>query len=215
MTLLMRCGVLLCVGVVLPAATWELTVTPGRLPPPVVIVWAEGLDDWATATATETKVGVVHVTQRNRTFIPGWAVAPPGGAVHIDNEDDQRHNVFALDPALRIDTDLGLGEPGTTMVFPVTWAAGQVLRAGCKIHPAMRLWIASVPTRHHLAMAWPKVEGKDAPQASLTLTEVPASVSHFRVWTPRIDAASVVANSSVELRWKDAPAGSIRAERRE
>ena len=152
------------------AATVDGTVTYLRGAPPAVLAWLPQDTSWQPS-------GPIVVDQRLETFIPIIAVAPPHSAIEIRNSDQQQHNVFSLAPEI----DLGLGAPGSTLRLNVTWPNGSVVRHGCKIHPQMQLWVASI------ASAWHSVTV--IPDGSLTATfrfaKVPTAVTTLSLWSPR------------------------------
>ncbi len=183
----------------LPATEVQVELRLERQPPAVALAWIEGQSDWAAET--------VVIDQRGRAFLPELAVCPPGGTVAIHNNDDQQHNVFALDQRLGVDRDLGLGQPGTVLELPVTWAAGEVVRAGCKIHPQMRLWVAAIPTRHHATVRWPA----DQRTITLTLSAIPLGATTVRVWTPKTDPVSVAIGGEADLTRQSVVIGRVGA----
>jgi plastocyanin len=198
-----RCllAVLLCWS---SAWTGEVTVTftLDRQPPAAALAWVEGMDDWPAETVT--------IDQRDRTFLPELVACPPGGTVAIHNNDDQQHNVFALDQRLGVDRDLGLGQPGTVLELPVTWPAGEVVRAGCKIHPQMRLWVAAIPTRHHAVLFWPSGQRR----ATLGIPRIPDVAKSLRIWTAKSDPVSVAIGGAAELKRQGTAVGRVTVERR-
>ena len=160
----------------LSAATIDATVTYLRGAPPAVLAWLPQDTSWQPS-------GPIVVDQRLETFIPIIAVAPPNSAIEIRNSDQQQHNVFSLAPEI----DLGLGAPGSTLRLHVTWPNGAVVRHGCKIHPQMQLWVASI------ASAWHTVTV--IPDGSLTATfrfaQVPTALTTLSLWSPRGEPLTV------------------------
>lgn len=185
----------------LMAATIEADVTFERGAPPAVLIWLPEDTAWKP---TEP----VTVDQRDQTFFPTIAVAPPGGTVRFTNSDTQQHNVFAIDDALKIDTDLGLASPGSALSLTVSWPAGAVVRHGCKIHPQMQLWIASLNSAFYTTVAIP--DGKLT--ATLRLEQVPAGLTRVALWAPRIEPVDTVADSVPLLR-RGKPAGTLTVRR--
>lgn len=155
----------------LPGA--ELTVDlqlEGKLPA-VGLIWVDG---------PPAPVQDLHLTQKNRTFIPGLVVGPQGSTVIVDNADNQTHNVFTTDAGL--DVDLGLAPPQQSVRQQITWGEGTFVRFGCKIHPDMQLWIGSVASRLRAEVAWDAARHRGT--AVLAGITAPAVI---HVWLPRYE----------------------------
>jgi hypothetical protein len=190
--------ILFAAGATLPlsAATIEGTVTYLRGAPPAVLVWLPQDASWQPATP-------IIVDQRQETFMPILAVAPPGSAIEIRNSDQQQHNVFSLAP----EVDLGLGAPGSSLRLNVTWPNGSVVRHGCKIHPQMQLWVASIASAWHTVMIIP--EGTLT--AAFQLREVPAGLTTLSLWSPRGEPrTSPIADGDSPIMRRDVTIGSLR-----
>ena len=162
-----------------PAASIDVTVSFERAAPPAVLVWIPGVTGWKPTAPSV-------VDQRLEAFHPTLVVAPQGGVVEFHNSDTQRHNVFALDAERGIDTDLGLGAPGTTLSLTVTWPVGSVVKHGCKIHPQMQLWIMALDSPLHAVGALP--EG--ALQVTVRIPQVPADTKQVTLWAPRCETVT-------------------------
>ena len=155
----------------LPGA--ELTVDiqlEGKIPL-VGLVWVDG---------PPAPVQDLHLTQKDRTFLPGLVVGPQGSTVIVDNADTQTHNVFTTDAGL--DVDLGLAPPQQSVRQSITWAEGTFVRFGCKIHPDMQLWIGSVASARRAEPIWEAASKRGS--AVLTNVQAPAIV---HVWLPRYE----------------------------
>jgi plastocyanin len=173
-------GLLLLAAGTLPAASLEATVTFARAAPPAVLVWLPDYHGWKPAGAT-------IVDQREQAFRPLIVVAPPGGIVEFRNSDSQAHNIFALDSERGIDTDLGLGAPGSTLSLTVAWPLATVVKHGCKIHPQMQLWIMSLDSPY--AAVSELADG--ALSTTVHLTEIPADARQLRLWAPRCETLTM------------------------
>ncbi len=194
----MRLFLLLAAGAgPLLAATLEADVSFTRGAPPAVLIWLPEDSSWKPTEA-------VTVEQQEQTFSPVIVVAPPAGTVRFNNADTVQHNVFALDDERHIDTDLGLAAPGSTLTLNVTWPAGAVVRHGCKIHPQMQVWIASLASSYHAVAAIP--DGQLT--ATLRLENVPSTLTRVALWAPRIEPVDTTAVSSPLLR-RGKPAGTL------
>lgn len=177
----------------LTAATIDGTVTFDRGAPPAVLLWLPGDSGWQPA-------GPIIVDQKAQAFSPVIAVCQPGGTVTIRNSDTVQHNVFSLDP----DVDLGLGQPASDLTLRVTWPAGSVVRHGCKIHPQMQLWVASLATAHHVVVPF----AETALSATFTL-EVPASTERLSFWSPRGEPMEAAVSGTTPIMRKGKAIGSI------
>ena len=171
---------LLLAASLLPAASIEATVAFTRAAPPAVLVWLPDYHGWKPAGAT-------IVDQHDQAFHPLIAVAATGSVVEFHNADQQQHNVFALDAERGIDTDLGLGGPGSTLSLTVAWPLGTVVKHGCKIHPQMQLWIMALDSPHTAV----EELADGALTTTVRLADVPADVRHLSLWAPRCDSLTI------------------------
>lgn len=163
-----------------PAATVEATVRFERAAPPALVVWIPGVTGWKPVVPTV-------VDQRFEAFHPIIAIAPPGGVVEFHNADAQQHNVFALDAERGIDTDLGLGAPGTILSLTVAWPVGSVVKHGCKIHPQMQLWIMALDSPFHAVGEF----ADGTLETVVRIPDVPADLHRLSLWAPRCEQLTV------------------------
>ena len=197
--------VLLTTAQLTSAATIEVKLTFERAAPPAVLAWMSEDTSWKPTSPT-------IVDQKEQAFHPLIAVAPPGGAVQITNSDTQQHNIFALDDERKIDLDLGLGAPGSTLSLNVTWPAGGVVRHGCKIHPQMALWVAALRSAYHATTEIP--EGQLT--ATVRLEGVPDALTRVTLWAPRLEQSELIAGAPAatsDLRRKGKVVGSVSVQR--
>ena len=179
----------------LSAASIDGTVTYLRGAPPAVLVWLPQDASWQPS-------GPIMVDQRQEAFLPLIAVAPPNSSIEIRNSDQQQHNVFSLAPEL----DLGLGAPGSTLHLNVTWPNGSVVRHGCKIHPQMQLWVASIASAWHTVTVIP--EG--ALSVGFQLREVPTTCTTLSLWSPRGEPLTIpLTNGKTPILRKNAVVGTL------
>lgn len=195
------CVTWLITTLTLNAATIEVTVTFDRGAPPAVLMWMPEDTTWKPTEPTT-------VDQVNQTFVPTIAVAPPGGTVRFTNSDTVQHNVFALDDERKINTDLGLAAPESVLTLTVAWPAGAVVKHGCKIHPQMQLWIASLNSSLHQVVSIP--DGQLT--ATLRLKQVPITYTRVALWAPRIEALETTKTQGPLLR-RGKPAGTFTVRR--
>jgi hypothetical protein len=160
-----------------------------------VLAWLPQDASWKPQTP-------IVVDQRFEAFNPSLAVAPPNSTVEIRNSDLQQHNVFSLAP----DVDLGLGAPGSTLQLTVAWPAGSVVRHGCKIHPQMQLWVASIASAWHTVTVIPD----GTLTANFQLREAPATLTTLSLWSPRGEPLTIpIADGETPIMRKGVAIGSL------
>lgn len=106
-----------------------------KRPPKVALFYVPG-------SLPQSKGAVVD--QVDKAFTESLVVAAPGTDVVFKNSDDVNHNIFASDVKASANFDVGLMSPGGEKPITVDWKADRLVRVGCKIHPKMRTYIASV-----------------------------------------------------------------------
>ena len=167
------------------------------------------------------KVGLVYFTedrgltqpltidQDGKQFLKQMAVASPGAGITFRNSANISHNIYANDSKLNVKFDLGLALPDSdfSKSQPVSWPDGEVLKVGCKIHPNMRVYIASLASRYHKVLEFGDVvtdfEFK-APAAKLT---------KVAVWLPQYERITLTLKpgeqKEIPLKHEGAQAGSL------
>lgn len=122
--------------------------------------------------ASPVKGEKVAIEQKDKQFVPSWAVVQRGTTVSFPNMDKVYHNVFSLSSGNSF--DLGLynsagqakahtfNEPGAVDVF-------------CNIHPHMAASVLVVPNRHFAKI---KADG------SFEIADVPSGKRKVVVWAP-------------------------------
>lgn len=114
----------------------------------------------------------VVIDQRNKTFVPSWAVIRRGTTVEFPNHDNIYHNVFSHAPGNAF--DLGLynsGEKAKTHSFQ---AAGNV-DIYCNIHPNMAASVLVVPNA-----LYAKVQA----DGTFVINNVPSGQRKIVAWSP-------------------------------
>lgn len=160
------------------AATLEAALSFDQSPR-VALVWFA--DDTGNPPAE------VVVDQIDKAFTVPLAVGAPGGTVVFRNSDRLEHNVYADEPALATSFDAGLAAPGVATTRQITWKDGEVVRCGCKIHPRMQVYIASLASRYHRIALFPdKTPAGQPATAAATIADVPAGLRRVRVWLPKL-----------------------------
>ena len=152
------------------------------------------------------------INQKDKVFIPAVVAARPGSSVTMRNSDDIQHNAYANDKNTGIAFDTGLNAPSSDTQVKVDWPAGSVVRLGCKIHPAMQVWIASLDTD-----AWivPAADPSNAKVLTFSIPDVPAGAGSVVIWTSKYDQTEVKLSAGAPAKQPlgaaDKPAGTISA----
>jgi plastocyanin len=129
----------------------------------------------------------VMIDQRNKTFVPGWAVIRRGTTIAFPNHDNIYHNVFSH--AAGNAFDLGLynsAEKAKTHSFQ---AAGNV-DIYCNIHPNMAASVLVVPND-----LYAKVQA----DGTFVINNVPSGQRKIVAWSP---------STSLSAQWVELPTGS-------
>jgi plastocyanin len=166
------------------------------IPPEVGLVYiAEDQSLTQAVTIDQDGKEFLHWTQPGERSLRKIAAASPGETMTFKNSASIGHNIYANDARLQVQFDLGLVPPGSAVVktYPISWQAGQVLKIGCKIHPGMRLYIASLASRHYR-----EIEFNGAAVASFSFEALPAQWTKVAVWLPDHDPIEVVMNPGEE-----------------
>lgn len=150
-----------------------------------------------------------NIDQKNTAFTKTIAVGAKGSTVKFFNSDTINHNIYANDRESQVNFDIGLAPPGSSFEQKITWEEGTMVRISCKIHPKMRAWIASVPSKYHATVTFPRKTKK----LSFEITDVPDSISKIKIWMPGYNAIEVdlpKGNSkAVELKRKKKKRGTL------
>ena len=160
------------------------------LPPEVGLVYISE-DQGLTQALTIDQQGkeFLHWNQHGEKSLRRIVAGSPGETLTFKNSASIGHNIYANDPHLRVQFDLGLMPPGSDVLktYPITWQAGEVLRIGCRFHPGMRLYIASLASRYYK-----EIEFNSAPAVSFNFEALPAQLTKLAVWLPEYDPIEVV-----------------------
>lgn len=188
------------------ADTLEGTFTFNKRAPKVALIYFPEDDGLSLDTPT-------LVDQKNEQFTTRILVTRKGTKATFQNSDAVNHNIFAHDEKAGVKFDIGLMPPGGSTQQEITWE-DQVVRCGCKIHPKMRLWIASISSQYYKAIEFEK----KAKTASFTIDNVPETLSKIKVWMPKYALAEVELKSGeskdVALIRKDKPRGVLQLTRK-
>jgi plastocyanin len=114
----------------------------------------------------------VVLDQRNKSFVPGWAVVRRGTTVEFPNHDNIYHNVFS--PSSGNSFDLGLYNSGSAAKTHSFQAAGPV-DIYCNIHPSMAASVLVVPND-----LYAKVQA----DGTFAIPRVPSGQRKIVAWSP-------------------------------
>ncbi len=106
--------------------------------------------------SNEVKPAVPVIDQIDKTFTHKMVVVSQGEKVVFNNSDAVEHNVFANDANAGARFDVGLMKPGGQRHVAVGWKDGALVRVGCKIHPRMRTYLATINTQHYQILEFDK-----------------------------------------------------------
>ncbi|MEY4547510.1 MAG: hypothetical protein RL685_3705 [Pseudomonadota bacterium] len=153
-----------------PAAALEVGIVRGKVnvpnDEPIAYVYVENV------FAPPVRGKTVVLDQKNKAFVPGWAVIRRGTTVEFPNHDNIYHNVFSHSSGNSF--DLGLynsAEKAKTHSFQ---SAGAV-DIYCNIHPSMAASVLVVPN---------DLFAKVQPDGSFAIKDVPSGQRKVVAWSP-------------------------------
>ncbi|MDX2023791.1 MAG: hypothetical protein SF187_26370 [Deltaproteobacteria bacterium] len=122
--------------------------------------------------ASPVKNEKVVVEQRDKQFVPSWAVVQRGTTIVFPNLDKVYHNVFSLSSGNSFDLGLynAAGEPKAH-----TFNEAGAVDVFCNIHPQMAANMLVVPNRHFAKV---KADG------TFEINNVPSGKRKIVVWSP-------------------------------
>ncbi len=87
----------------------------------------------------------MNIDQKDKMFLQKVFVNQKSTEVVFENSDSINHNIFANSPKSGVKFDIGLLPPGAnSKIDTAGWAEDAVVRIGCKIHPKMKTYVASI-----------------------------------------------------------------------
>ncbi len=131
-------------------------------------------------------VSEVVVDQVNKKFSLKLVIATKGSTIIFRNLDAIKHNIFSRDRKADVKIDLGLSQPGISVDQKVTWE-DKIVKFGCKIHPKMRMWVASIASQYYKIVEF----AKDAKKANFEMRDIPDHVSTVRIWLPKYPSSEI------------------------
>jgi plastocyanin len=134
----------------------------------------------------------VVIDQKNKNFVPSWAVIRRGTSIEFPNHDNVYHNVFSH--AVGNAFDLGLYNAGTPAKAHAFQSPGAV-DIYCNIHPNMAASVLVVPN---------DLYAKVQPDGTFVIRDVPVGQRKVVAWSPSTGLATQwvelgAEGSSVEL----------------
>ena len=144
---------------------------------PIAYVYVENV--FAPPRRGETVV----IDQKNKNFVPGWAVIRRGTSIEFPNHDNVYHNVFSH--AVGNAFDLGLYNAGTPAKSHAFQSPGAV-DIYCNIHPNMAASVLVVPN---------DLFAKVQPDGTFVIRDVPIGQRKIVAWSP----STALATQWVEL----------------
>jgi plastocyanin len=125
----------------------------------------------------------VVIDQKNKNFVPSWAVIRRGTSIEFPNHDNVYHNVFSH--AVGNAFDLGLYNAGTPAKSHAFQSPGAV-DIYCNIHPNMAASVLVVPN---------DLFAKVQPDGTFVIRDVPLGQRKIVAWSP----STALATRWVEL----------------
>jgi plastocyanin/outer membrane murein-binding lipoprotein Lpp len=133
---------------------------------PVAYVYVENIFEPAVRGRKET------ITQKEKHFVPRWAVVQRGTTIEFPNSDNIYHNVFSLSSGNSF--DLGLYNSSSEAKTHVFNEPGAV-DIYCNIHPQMAASALVVPNRHF---------AKVKPDGTYEIGGIPGGKRKVVAWAP-------------------------------
>ncbi|WP_373097593.1 hypothetical protein [Zhongshania sp.] len=158
-------------------------------PPPAALIYVPG---------KALKAPEPEIDQVDKQFTKSIVVGAPGSTVLFKNSDQVEHNVFANDSKHKAKFDVGLMQTGGKKAISVDWEADAMIRVGCKIHPRMRAYIATVDARFHQVIEF-NAEQKVFP---INLKNIPAGSKKLVINIPKYD--EIILELGNENQWSAA-----------
>jgi plastocyanin len=157
----------------------RVTVPKGE---PIAYVYVENV------FAQPVRGKTVVIDQKNKAFVPGWAVVRRGTTVTFPNHDNIYHNVFSHSPGNSF--DLGLYNAAEKAKAHSFQSAGAV-DIYCNIHPAMAASVLVVPND-----LFAKVQA----DGTFAIKDVPIGQRKIVAWSP---------GTAPSTQWVELKAGSV------
>lgn len=140
-------------------------------------------------------VPIVEIDQLDKQFTSKMAVIKSGEYITFKNSDIVEHNVYANDFKQSAKFDVGLMPPNGEKKVLIDWKEDIIVRVGCKIHPKMRTYLASIDTPYHKIIEFQK----GAKEYTFTINNIPKYSQTLFFNIPKYDV--VVLDLTVGTSW--------------
>ena len=155
-----------------------LTLEFHKRPPNVALIYVHD--------ASENPRSAI-VDQMDKQFTSKMVVVTPGSNVIFKNSDLIDHNIFAREASAGARFDVGLMAPGGEKHVEVNWNKNVLVRVGCKIHPKMRMYIASMPAKFVKIVEF----NRNQKSVDVVLSELPDNTRRVFVEIPRYEPLEI------------------------
>ena len=177
----------------------------GKTPEVALVYFSE---DNSLSAATE-----VILDQKDKEFIQKLIVGTKGSKVVFQNSDTINHNIFADDKSADVKFDVGLISSGGSTPHEIDWE-DKVVRCGCKIHPKMRSWIASISSRYYKIIEF----NHDEKSYKFEINDVPTQLTRVAIWMHRYGTLEATltdgAVTTLPIKRKDEVVGELALHRK-
>lgn len=134
-----------------------------------------------------SQVNTQVLNQKDKEFSAPVVVGSQGGKVSLKNGDQVEHNIYSNDASSGVNFDVGLMSPGSSKEINVTWENDQLVRVGCKIHPKMRSYIATISSKHYQEFEFDRSKNR----FEVNIENVPDSAKTVKMMLPKYDPIEV------------------------
>ena len=146
-----------------------------KKPPSVALLY------FSEDTSLSSQINTV-IDQKDKQFSQKLYVTTKGTNAIFKNSDSINHNIFADDKKSGVKFDVGLMQPNGSNVHEVEWE-GKVVKCGCKIHPKMKTWIASISSKYYKIIEF----DRSKKELVFDMNGFPESLSAIKLWMPRYE----------------------------
>ncbi|MDC3332683.1 hypothetical protein OAV62_00415 [bacterium] len=155
------------------------------------------------------KLAPQSLNQKNKAFTNDVVLSSTGSSVTLLNQDEVEHNIYSNDSSSGVEFDVGLMPPGSKQSLSVDWEKDSLVRVGCKIHPKMRSYIATIDSLHYQMFEFDRKKKS----FSINIDNVPDSATLIKILMPKYDPIEINlgpgSKSTVKLTKKGSEKGSV------
>jgi len=180
------------------SAEVEFNFTFEKKPPSSVVVYAV---DGSSDAISELKID-----QKDKKFDLPVYVKTKASKLSFHNSDTMDHNIYSKKKGTWDGLDIGLLKPQASLESDAAFPDGAMVRLGCKIHPKMRAYVATVPNKYFLAQQF----DKKSTTSSIKLT-IPNDATKVGLLMPGYDVieTTIDTTSPIELIKKGKTKGNV------